>query len=42
MKTISLIAVVISLVSVINAYKDPLVAPGRSVMIHLFEWKWTE
>ena len=26
----------------INAYKDPLVVPGRSVMIHLFEWKWTE
>jgi alpha-amylase len=25
-----------------NAYKDPLVAPWRSVMIHLFEWKWSD
>ena len=24
------------------AYKDPLVEPGRTVMIHLFEWKWTD
>ena len=25
-----------------SAHKDPLVVPGRTVMIHLFEWKWTE
>ena len=25
-----------------EAFKDPLVSNGRSVMIHLFEWKWTE
>jgi hypothetical protein len=25
-----------------NAYKDPLVEPGRTVMVHLFEWKWPE
>lgn len=27
---------------VVQAYKDPNVAFGRSVMIHLFEWKWTD
>jgi len=25
-----------------NAHKDPLTLPGRTVMIHLFEWKWTD
>lgn len=26
----------------VEAHKDPLTAEGRTVMIHLFEWKWTE
>lgn len=42
MKTLGLIALILCLLNIVNAYKDPLVAPGRSVMIHLFEWKWTE
>jgi len=25
-----------------SAYKDPLTVPGRTVMIHLFEWKWND
>lgn len=25
-----------------SAYKDPNVALGRSVMVHLFEWKWND
>lgn len=32
----------LSLSLCVNAYKDPLVASGRSVMIHLFEWKWSD
>ena len=24
------------------AYKSPLTLPGRTVFVHLFEWKWTE
>lgn len=42
MNYISLLALFISLFSALNAQKDPLVTPGRSVMIHLFEWKWTD
>ena len=26
----------------VNSYKDPSIIPGRSVMINLFEWKWTD
>ena len=25
-----------------NAYKDPLTVPGRTTLIHLFEWKWAD
>lgn len=32
----------LSLALVAYAQKDPNVAYGRSVMIHLFEWKWTD
>ncbi len=42
---ITLITLIVSFLNVIKiayTYKDPLVSPGRSVMIHLFEWKWTE
>lgn len=42
MKILSLVTIVLALVSALDAYKDPLVGAGRSVMIHLFEWKWTE
>jgi len=28
--------------STASAYKDPLVLHGRSVNVHLFEWKWTD
>jgi len=27
---------------VASAYKDPLTAPGRTTIIHLFEWKWSD
>lgn len=26
----------------VNAYHDPYWWSGRSVMVHLFEWKWTD
>lgn len=32
----------LSLVFVAIAQKDPNVTNGRSVMIHLFEWKWSD
>lgn len=25
-----------------SSTKDPNFAPGRSVMVHLFEWKWSD
>lgn len=24
------------------AYKNPYYAPGRTTMVHLFEWKWDD
>jgi alpha-amylase len=32
----------LSLIVLTSATKDPLVFNGRSVMVHLFEWKWTD
>ena len=29
-------------VSMTVGHKDPLYRDGRSVMVHLFEWKWDE
>lgn len=26
----------------INGQKDPNFTPGRSVIVHLFEWKWND
>jgi len=42
MNQISLMLTILGMILCVNAYKDPLVAPGRSVMIHLFEWKWND
>jgi alpha-amylase len=36
------IVIFLAVISYANAYKDPLVVSRRSVMIHLFEWKWTD
>ena len=30
------------LATLISATKDPLVFSGRTVMVHLFEWKWAD
>lgn len=30
------------LATVVNAYKNPYYASGRSVNVHLFEWKWDD
>jgi len=32
----------LSLFIVSNAYKNPNFAPGRTTVIHLFEWKWND
>jgi alpha-amylase len=37
-----ILAVFTVLVAFSNAFKDPNVVPGRSVMVHLFEWKWSD
>jgi len=39
---ICLIAVLAALDLGCSAHKDPLTLPNRTVMIHLFEWKWTD
>ena len=36
------ILALLGLFFVAQGFKDPNVFPGRSVMIHLFEWKWTD
>lgn len=42
MKLLVTLFVIVALSLSSCAHKDPLVTPGRTVMIHLFEWKWTE
>jgi hypothetical protein len=41
-KILSLTICLVVLIANINALKDPLMTDGRSVLIHLFEWKWNE
>ena len=38
------VILLIALIEIYNvtSYKDPSVVSGRSVMINLFEWKWTD
>nr|AAP97393.1 alpha-amylase 2 [Diatraea saccharalis] len=37
-----LIVALVALAVFANAYKNPHYAPGRSVNVHLFEWKWDD
>lgn len=32
----------VALVAVVRSYKNPYYAEGRSVNVHLFEWKWDD
>ena len=41
-KILALILSIFLIINKTNGYKDPLTVPGRSVMIHLFEWKWND
>nr|ACL14798.1 alpha-amylase [Ephestia kuehniella] len=36
------IVLVVCLVAAVSAYKNPYYASGRSVNVHLFEWKWDD
>ena len=42
MNILSVIAILSVGSLLVHADYDPLYAPGRSTMVHLFEWKWKE
>ena len=39
---LSVLLGVLAPASLLSAYKNPYYAPGRSVNVHLFEWKWDD